>query len=219
MWRCTSVAAVQRLKNTHLQDKTKGWIKAAAAAGGEDGTMAARKSFVLPMFPYRPPALVYALNIFPFFFLCFFCRFSTSCYLFISRCFFFFPLPACSSPSSAASACRGMGKKKMKRNEKGKKKAKQQQQQHGALVRRRRRKMSERRRRRKQTGRRLSVFLCEVIMCSPRCFCSHANEVDRVGNHFQTLNRGGGGGERGRKKKKKVEKAKQRREQRGAPPL
>lgn len=45
-------------------------------------------------------------------------------------------------------------------------------------------------RQRKQTGRQLSVFLCEVIMCSPRCFCSHANEVDRVGNHFQTLNRG-----------------------------
>lgn len=33
-------------------------------------------------------------------------------------------------------------------------------------------------------------FLCEVIMHSPRCFCSHANEVDRVGNHFQTLSRG-----------------------------
>lgn len=34
-------------------------------------------------------------------------------------------------------------------------------------------------------------FLCEVIMHSPRCFCSHANEVDRVGNHFQPLSRGG----------------------------
>lgn len=44
--------------------------------------------------------------------------------------------------------------------------------------------------RRKQTGRPLSVFLCEVIMCSPRCFCSHANEVDRVGNHFKTLSQG-----------------------------
>lgn len=44
--------------------------------------------------------------------------------------------------------------------------------------------------RRKQTGRQLSVFLCEVIMCSPRCFCSHANEVDRIGNHFQTLSQG-----------------------------
>ena len=43
---------------------------------------------------------------------------------------------------------------------------------------------------RKQTGRQLSVFLCEVIMCSPRCFCSHANEVDRIGNHFQTLSQG-----------------------------
>ena len=42
----------------------------------------------------------------------------------------------------------------------------------------------------KQTGRQLSVFLCEVIMCSPRCFCSHANEVDRIGNHFQTLSQG-----------------------------
>lgn len=33
-------------------------------------------------------------------------------------------------------------------------------------------------------------FLCEVIMHSPRCFCSHANEVDCVGNHFQTLSWG-----------------------------
>lgn len=43
---------------------------------------------------------------------------------------------------------------------------------------------------RKQMGRQLSVFLCEVIMCSQCCFCSHANEVDHVGNHFQTLSRG-----------------------------
>ena len=42
----------------------------------------------------------------------------------------------------------------------------------------------------KQMGRQLSVFLCEVIMCSPHCFCSHANEVDRIGNHFQTLSQG-----------------------------
>lgn len=42
----------------------------------------------------------------------------------------------------------------------------------------------------KQMGRQLSVFLCEVIMCSPHCFCSHANEVDHIGNHFQTLSQG-----------------------------
>lgn len=65
-----------------------------------------------------------------------------------------------------------------------------------ALERRRRRqasaekkKMSERCGVNKRADSSLS-FLCEVIMHSPRCFCSHANEVDRVGNHFQTLSRG-----------------------------
>lgn len=50
-------------------------------------------------------------------------------------------------------------------------------------------KMSERSGINKRADSSLS-FLCEVIMHSPRCFCSHANEVDRVGNHFQTLSRG-----------------------------
>lgn len=64
-----------------------------------------------------------------------------------------------------------------------------------ALVRRRRRrrqKMSEHSGVNKRADSSLS-FLCEVIMHSPRCFCSHANEVDRVGNHFQPLSRGGSG--------------------------
>lgn len=89
------MAAVQRLKNTDLQDKTKGWIKAAAAAGGEDGTMAARKSFVLPVFPYRPPALVYALNIFPFFFLMFFLPFLYVLLFIYQPLFGFFFPPSC----------------------------------------------------------------------------------------------------------------------------
>lgn len=94
MWRCTSVAAVQRLKNTDLQDKTKGWIEAAAAAGGGG----ARKSFVLPVFPYRPPALVYALNIFPFLFFMFFLTFLyVLLFIYQSVFFLFFSpfLPAC----------------------------------------------------------------------------------------------------------------------------
>lgn len=111
-----------------------------------------------------------------------------------------------SSPGSAAFTCWRT------EEEKREKEMKEEKQQHGALV-RRRWKMSERRR--KQTGRRFSVFLSEVIMCSPRCFCSHANEVDRVGNHFQTLHRGGGG--KKTKKETKVEKAKQKQEQREAP--
>lgn len=85
-----------------------------------------------------------------------------------------------------------------------------------ALVRRRRRrrrlasagkkKMSERCGVNKRADSSLS-FLCEVIMHSPRCFCSHANEVDRVGNHFQTLSRG-----------ESRKTAKQRREQKNALP-
>lgn len=93
--------------------------------------------------------------------------------LFISRCF----LPP-APPGSAASTCRRRKKKKKK------KKPRRPRETAVAAV------ENVRTRQRKQTGRQLSVFLCEVIMCSPRCFCSHANEVDRVGNHFQTLNRG-----------------------------
>lgn len=101
---------------------------------------------------------------------------ATSAYLSVGV-FFLLPLLAPLLPLA------GGGKKK-KEKERKKKKPRRPRETAVAAV------ENVRTRQRKQTGRQLSVFLCEVIMCSPRCFCSHANEVDRVGNHFQILNRG-----------------------------
>lgn len=94
MWRCTSVAAVQRTKNTDLQDKTEGWIEAAAAAGGGGRDNGSEKVFCPPRVPVPTACTCLRIKHISIFIFMFFFAVSLRPAICLSAGVFFFPLPS-----------------------------------------------------------------------------------------------------------------------------